>query len=427
MNYLDFRKSIDNIPVIDTHEHLNKESGYFNTALDFFDMLIPYSCDNLLSAGLSRFDWYKLIDKSLSIEARFEIFKPYIEDIRYTTYFRAIFFSLQSDFDMKDITLEEVKKVSEKLQISNKVGVMEKMKKDLNIETIMSFIPFNQLDYFSDSGHTLVPTISDIFLRHRFDIERVGEAAGIYIDSFDALLKAIEIIFENYNKFGIKAVKFCSGYRRKLDFDLVTRDSAEKEFGAVFSEILGGDSVMCGAPFSVYPTSQLKALDDYLTDFMVSLAGKYAMPVFMHAGIHAWNGNDIESIKVACLSGLIRRHANVNFILLHCGMPFIDEAVILCKYFPNVYLNFTWCHIIDTAMSRLLVKKCIEMLPINKIHAFGGDYLYPQQVKGHLEFVKNNVAIALWELVNEGVMTSEQAQKIAYSWFYENPKELLGS
>ena len=42
------------------------------------------------------------------------------------------------------------------------------------------------------------------------------------------------------------------------------------------------------------------------------------------------------------------------------SIPFIDEAVLLCKYYPNVFLNMTWDHIIDR--EKIIIHRLFQSL-----------------------------------------------------------------
>ena len=95
----------------------------------------------------------------------------------------------------------------------------------------------------------------------------------------------------------------------------------------------------------------------------------------------------------------------MNFVIPHAGYPFFEEVILLVKYYPNAYLNMTWDHIIEREMSINLMKSYIEMFPANKIHAFGGDYFYPQKIAGHLIFAKENIYFAFDDLIKREIMT----------------------
>ena len=82
----------------------------------------------------------------------------------------------------------------------------------------------------------------------------------------------------------------------------------------------------------------------------------------------------------------------------------------------------TWDHIIERGKSIEIMKSYVEMLPTSKIHLFGGDYLFPQQIYGNVTFTKENLYVALSDLIKKGTINEEQAKKIAVDWLYNNPK-----
>ncbi len=423
--YNNFRTKIKNLKKIDTHEHYPSEKYMDISPRDFFDYFLPYICDNLLTAGMKPESWVSLTNKRLTFEQRWEIFEPFLEDIKHTTYFRALMKTFRDCYGMQEITKDEAIKVSKKLNDENKPGMYEKINKRNNIEMVFAFVQWNMAHIGEDKEMMPVPTTSDVSIRSLANIKALSEYTGIVIYSFETLLLAVKTLIDSYHDKGYRAIKFGSAYRRKLDYEPVTAHEAEKVFNYILSEKVNGDSKMCGSPTAMLTIEQAKPLDDYLTSYMVGLAGERNMPVFFHAGIHAWNENNVEAIHVACLESLIRRHPATTFILLHCGMPFIDDAIMLSKYFANVHLNMTWCYIIDKEQSKLCIRKFIELLPISKISAFGGDYSNPQQVYGHLEFAIDTISEVLWSLVEKNEMTEDEALIIARKWFYDNPKKLL--
>jgi hypothetical protein len=67
----------------------------------------------------------------------------------------------------------------------------------------------------------------------------------------------------------------------------------------------------------------------------------------------------------------------------------------------------------------------IDLLPINKILAFGGDYcMAVEMIYGHLVMAQQNVARLLAGRVERGLLSKREALGIAARWFYDNPKEL---
>jgi hypothetical protein len=67
----------------------------------------------------------------------------------------------------------------------------------------------------------------------------------------------------------------------------------------------------------------------------------------------------------------------------------------------------------------------LDLVPTNKIIAFGGDYNKPvEKIYGHLVMARENISQVLGDRVKDGLMTEDEAIEIAKQWFYENPKEL---
>ena len=109
------------------------------------------------------------------------------------------------------------------------------------------------------------------------------------------------------------------------------------------------------------------------------------------------------------------------------GMPWVRETGVMGKNFPNVWLNLCWCHIISPVMTRAALDEWIDLVPVNKIFAFGGDYGKPvEKVYGHLVMAREDIAMVLGRRVEQGLMTEDQAVAVAHRWFYDNPKEAYG-
>ena len=66
-----------------------------------------------------------------------------------------------------------------------------------------------------------------------------------------------------------------------------------------------------------------------------------------------------------------------------------------------------------------------DTVPLNKISAFGGDYLFVDGIYGHLKLAQQNVAKALSIKVDEGLFDIDKAREVAGMLFYDNPKYLF--
>ena len=67
----------------------------------------------------------------------------------------------------------------------------------------------------------------------------------------------------------------------------------------------------------------------------------------------------------------------------------------------------------------------MDLVPVNKIIGFGGDYNIPvEKVYGHLVMAREDIARTLAGRVSRGLMNRTEALDIARMWFYDNPREL---
>jgi predicted TIM-barrel fold metal-dependent hydrolase len=107
------------------------------------------------------------------------------------------------------------------------------------------------------------------------------------------------------------------------------------------------------------------------------------------------------------------------------GYPWVRETLMLGKGFPNVWLNLCWTHIIAQKFAEDAMSEAIELVPSNKILAFGADYGLPvEKVYGHLIMARENIARAFSPKIESGQMSIKQAVTVIRKWLRDNPKEL---
>lgn len=419
-------KYISELPVIDTHEHISSETELLGARIDIFNLFFPYIIDNLESAGMTTDEMQMMKDGQVAFEHRWSVFNKYYPEIQYSSYVLALQSALAEHYQFENFTLEECVRISELLTKDfAAIGFMQKFMDKNKIESMLTYRSCALAEVNRSYGKnriSVVPTVSEICVRDSKSLENIAKAMDVTIRNLDDLLAGIDKLFHEYAALGIRNIKIGSAYNRVINYKYRTREEAELSFAEIMTTPYENPNAQ---PFKNYVKRLLDyhlPLDDYLTIYMVSLAEKYHMNVIFHLGLAAWNFNSVENSHSSSLEWLIKTFPNVNMVILHAGYPFFEEAVLLCKYYPNVYLNMTWNHIIDREKSTQITKTFVEMLPTNKIHAFGGDYHLPQQIYGNLLFTKENICRAFIEMIQKGSLTEEGAKRIARDWFYENPK-----
>lgn len=415
------------LPKIDTHEHIAPESAMIGAAADILDVLLfPYNCDTLRTAGCEGEEWRLLNDKSQPLAQRCAILERWLPFVRHTAFFRAAARTLELTFGEKTMDAAALCRADKILRTQLARPHYHELLDSMNIRCAVAFSGYDGAPYFTDARVRFVPTVSEILPRCHADIERLEKASGVRIHSLPDFLAALDRLFEGYLAHGVRAIKFGSAYRRTLCFAAPDPAAAAAELESVLSLQYDGDARCCGHPAPCRPYSELSALDDLLTHHLLALCEKHGLAAVFHTAMHAWNDNDPARIHCSGLRDTIRRYRGVNFILLHAGMPFFEEAVLLARYYPNVYLDLTWAHIISPRLTRQAILRILELLPTNRILAFGGDYIYLQSLRGHLEMAMENFAAAFAEAIGDGILDEAQAKEILRLWYFDNPNRIYG-
>ncbi len=413
------------LPKIDTHEHIAPEAGMIGAAVDILDVLLfPYNCDTLRSAGCTDAEWQRLNDKALPLGERCAVLEKYLPAVRYTAFFRAAARTLALEYGEKEIDTAALCRANDQLKAQLAGPHYGALLDGMNIRCAISFSGYDGAAWFTDPRVRFIPTVSEILPQCRADVERLEKAVELRILTLEDLLCAVERLFDGYLAAGVPAVKFGSAYRRKLKFPLPDRAKAAAELDAVLRAEPNGDAKNTGRPAFCRSYEELTALDDLLTHHILALCEKHGLAVVFHVAMHAWNDNDPERARAHYLRDVVRRYSGVTFVLLHAGVPYFEEAILLARYYPNVYLDLTWTHIISPRLAREAVLRILELVPVNKVFAFGGDYIYLQTLPGHLEMAMENFAAAMETAVREQVLEEAQAKEVLRQWYFDNPNRV---
>jgi len=414
------------LPKIDTHEHLAPEKVQLSTSVDILDLLLfPYNCDTLRSAGCTDEEWQQITDKARPLLQRCELLEKYLSSIRYAAVFRAFARTMALEFGEEKVDAQALCRadvvLQERIRKPHYHDTMERM----NIRGSISFYLYDAAECFQDNRLRYVPNVTDMLPQGRDDVVRLEKAAGVKIYTLEGFLHAVERMFESYAAAGVRAIKFSSGYWRTLHYAAPDRQRAAQQLEAVLAAQQNGDDHL-GRPILRKTYEEVAALEDCMIHHMLALCERHGFAAVFHVGMHAWNDNDPERARAHYLRNIIRRYSGVNFVLLHVGIPHFEEAVLMARYYPNVYLDLTWTHICSPRLAKEIVHRILEQVPVNKVFAFGGDYGYILALRGHLEIAMENLADVMVESVADGIMDEEQGKAILRSWYFDNPNRVYG-
>lgn len=417
------------LTVIDTHEHLPAYERLRNRETDVLAEYLThyFSCD-LISAGLPIKDYTDAVNPAKPLMDRWRLVAPYWEHCRHTGYGQALDISVKGIYGVPRIDGGTLEKLNSLFLESLAQPHFKRVLKDLcRIEvsllhdvskTNTSYSNTSLLDADAGFFKPMYPADYLIFVQSMDVVRKVETESGIPITSMDSWLDASEALLENALKHGAAGIKSGLAYERSLAYERVSRAEAESDFNELFRYIHMTNYLL--------PAFTLgKKFQDYLMHHLLSLANRRGLTVQFHTGIQEGNGNILHHSDPTLLSPLFLMYRNVNFDIFHIGYPYHQALGVLAKNNPNVFIDMCWAHIVSPVTSAYVLGEWLEMVSVNKISAFGGDYLFVDGVYGHLELARRNAAKALTEKIKEGLFDIDRAREIARLMFYENPKRIF--
>ena len=388
------------IEVIDAHEHLPPERVRVSFKVDVMTLFSHYTRTDFISAGMSPQDYERMINPEEPLEERWKIFKPFFKFIRYGSYARPALIAVKEFYGFDDITDDNYMAISERMMAENTQGIYKRILWDkCHIRAVLT--QAGRTDYDLDYLIPLMPMDTYASVRSAEEVEKRAENLKVQVKDLDDYLQLARKGIERWKSEGAVGLK-----TRAQPNDPPDRKAAEE----AFKKILNGGK---GA--------NLKALYDYLVNEIMEICADLDMVVAVHAGM--WG--DFRVLDPKHMIPVFPRHPRTRFDLYHMGMPWVRDTGVIGKNNQNVWLNLCWCHIISPEMTCSALDEWIDLVPVNKIIAFGGDYSRPvEKVYGHLLMAKEDIARVLARRIDRGLMGFDEATFIIKRWFWDNPKEL---
>ncbi len=409
------------IPVIDTHEHFpQNEKEYLATPITFGELFIPYITNDLYSSGMP----FGIGDNMRAapfhfIEDDWDILEPFWNNVKFGSYARSLRIALKKYYDVEDLTRENYKEVLKKINENHNPDIFKKvLKEDCNIKKVISC----RSDISSYEDNFVLSNVSTpaLLAQNKGGIElmlkfctsgknvtgssdaNVTQISNLKLDEF---IELGNVWMEKMAKNG--AIEFKC---RANPVSVPDKEKAEAEF----QRVLNGDDVI------EWDTNNICA---YILEANAKKAAELNLPIALHTGV--WH--DFRNLDIRDTLGVITRNPDTKFDLYHLGIPAVRTALQIVKNFPNAYLNLCWAHIVAPEMLIQTMKESIDMIPLNKVFAFGGDYLRViERVYGHLHIAKENIAIVLGDRVDTELMDFDTAKETMLKWFYTNPASFYG-
>ena len=384
---------------IDAHEHLPPEAEYLAFGYSGLNMFGNYFRLDLYSAGLPVELGFRDGGEQ-PVETWWPNIRSYWESAKHTSYARALRITARDLFGIVEIDDTTIHDFAAKVEADNTPGLYNRiLQQKCRIRysiTCVDQVSFPQdpglrgllRPHFEAAGSETIKALEECLGRPVKTLDDVGEAAQCKVR------KAL-----SDGAVGIKMVV--------CDLESFDLSAAEDELKGALS-----------APEDARTYRNLSA---YLMERCFDVAAEADVPVAVHTGY--WG--DFRELDPKLMLSFAPRRGDVRFDLFHLGMPMVRDAALIGKNLPNVTLNLTWCPIISQTQTARMLDEILDLVPVNKITAFGGDYrVAVQKAYGHLVMAREVVACALGARVETGDLDRAEAMRIARMWFHDNPARI---
>ena len=417
-NYDKLIDHMQGIEVIDSHEHLPQEAERLATNPDFSKMFGHYCQSEMLSVGMTRAELQSFLGESMPVEEKWALFEPYYRMIQDGSYARAAHIAIEKFYGMGRLTsLADALTLTKEIRSANKPGLYDRVLKEAcNIRVSMNYCgTTDQQDsrYFEPvvfaTGYVEVT---------RNTIRGLEDEMQVSCGNLDSYVDAVREKQRILKEQGNKGIKFHLAYMRDLQFAARTHAEAEQVFLRIMEEGYGRRHTDLGY-------EEMRPLQDYMVHRFVEIAGEMDLPIVFHTGLQGDVDSNADDCRPLRLWNLPHRYRNTDFLILHGGFPWLEDAALLAKQYENVYLDLAWAHLMSPEIVARSLRSWVDMIPMHKILGFGGDYCVVEKVYGQLVLAKQNIGSALAAKMDDGALSFDRAKAWIQAMFYDNPNRLF--
>ncbi|MGD9495205.1 MAG: amidohydrolase family protein [Armatimonadota bacterium] len=393
------------MPTVDAHEHLHPEPMRVARKVDIFLLFHQYLRVDLTLAGMPPADVELLDDEHVALERKWEALAPYLHLVRTEAICRPPLAALRRFFGEDDLTADNFERVSERMRAHNTPGVYQRcLREACNIVLVLNqnrtmwqtelFRPILHGPRFTGSGtrKSLIAGCAED------DCEPPGTLAG-YLEQMEERVR-------RHATAGMVGVK---GHAHEYT------PGDRKAAGPAYERLMAGDP-------RPHDGELVTAL---LLDALYELCGELNLVAVQHTGVWAGMGADITTIRPTLIFPLAKAHPNTRFDLFHAATPWPVDAGFVCRSLPNIYLNACWSHLLAPQLTKQAYDYWLDMLPINRVMAWGGDYWWAvENVYGVVMTTREILAEVLAARIARGDLGEARALEIARRWMHDNAREI---
>ncbi len=402
---------MESMEIIDSHEHLPPEAERLAQAPDFSVFFSCYCRGDLQSAGMSAAEM-GVVFGDRPVGEKWPVFARYYPLIQDGSYCRAAHLAMRKFYGLARLEGEaDAQTLTDAIRKANQPGLYRRvLKETCRIRKALNFVGLDDDPGFFAS----VPHCTYYAEAAKATIQALEDRLGVGCGTLAAYVEAVREDLRRSVARGLKGIKFHFAYFRDLAFAPRPRAEAERVFLRQVEEGYGWRTSALGY-------AETRPLQDYLVHRLVEMALELDIPIVFHTGLQALMRHNPDDARPTRLWNLPHRYRKARFILLHSGLPWLEDAALLAKQYPNVWLDMAWAHLISPELSRRALAAWLDLLPMNKIFGFGGDQPVVEKIYGHLVLARQNLAAVLADKEVRDGMSPARAAAWLQALLFDNP------
>lgn len=414
--YARLKAGIDNVPAIDTHDHLRPFDQMPN--LDETDQGRGMTLHSIFAGG-----YYPGLNKlspwptGKSFDDWWSVARNDFVNARATSFYRYLLPGFRDLYgiDFDTITDAQARELNDRIfaNYKNDKWLIDVVTRKANIE-LMFIDPYWARLQFARAYQFAVPVLNvsmlisghhpAVFANPQDSPYVFAERQGKKIDSLDDYLSVLDKIFEQAVAADVACLKSTQAYHRTLAYERVPKEKA----AAIF-----------GKPVDKITPEELKTFEDFMFWHVVKLSAQYELPFQIHTGQAR-----IQGSNPMLLVDLIQANPKTKFILFHGGFPWVGETAVIGMKYRNVWIDSVWLPTLSYTMAKRAYQEWLESMPSDRI-MWGADTVQAEGIYGATEFTRQCLAEALAEKVERGELHEEHAAHIGRQIMRENALALF--
>lgn len=420
-SYDRIRSYLDSIPVIDTHEHQIPSASKGDGTVNFYSLLArSYLAADVVSAGAP-----PLRGETIEQQTLDELWSTYgqaLDFCRGTSYYGHFLagFRIQYDLMETDFDREGIARLSRQIEenYNRREEWYAQAVAKANFELMFVDQYWDALNTELDERYyALVCNINAFFagISRREDlfnqegpaqgnVYKLAEAEGVAINTLDEYLAFADRLIQRFLEKKVVCFKNSSAYARSLDYADISYERARALYERRSPRLSAAEQ---------------KELTDFMFHWIIKKSIAYDLPIQIHTGYLAGNGNTLENSHPLKLNDLFLKYPKAKFVLFHGGYPWVGEYAAMGKMFANVFLDIVWLPQISREAAVRGLEEMFDTVPYNKFF-WGGDCHFIEESTGSLEYGRAVVAQVLAARMERGLLTEAVAKDMAVKIFRDN-------